>query len=87
MIQFNQSAWLAEYIIMNTNMRRAALNDFEREFFKLMVNSIFGAFFTIINLSLFFIILIIFRKDNGVDAEETAYGVSLVSTAVSKTSE
>ncbi|KAF0712286.1 Uncharacterized protein FWK35_00028371, partial [Aphis craccivora] len=41
-IQFNQSAWLAEYIKLNTEMKKRALNDFEKDFFKLMNNAIFG---------------------------------------------
>lgn len=41
-IQFTQSAWLAPYIELNTKLRNAAKNSFERDMFKLKTNSIYG---------------------------------------------
>ena len=32
-MQFNQEAWLKEYIDMNTKLRTEAKNDFEKDFY------------------------------------------------------
>ena len=41
-IEFDQTPWLKTYIDFNTQLRTAATIDFEKDFFKLMNNSVFG---------------------------------------------
>ena len=43
-ISFKQSKWLETYIGINTQKRNRAQNDFEKGFFKILVNAAFGKF-------------------------------------------
>lgn len=41
-LEYEQEPFLRNYIQLNTNLRTKATNDFEKDFFKLMNNSVFG---------------------------------------------
>ena len=42
LLKFNQSDWIKRYIDFNTKKRMNAANDLEKDFFKLMINSVYG---------------------------------------------
>ena len=43
-ISFKQCRWLEKYINFNTQKRSQAVNDFEKDFYKLLVNAFYGNF-------------------------------------------
>ena len=42
MLESKQSDWIKKYIDFNTEKRKNAASDFEKDFFKLMINSVYG---------------------------------------------
>ena len=67
-ISFNQSSWMEPYIRRNTELRKTAANSFEKDFFKLMNNSVFGK--TIENIR---------KRQNIILVDDRAKAVKLVS--------
>ena len=41
-ISFRQSSWLEKYINFNTQKKNQAVNDFEKDFYKLLNNAFYG---------------------------------------------
>ena len=41
-LKFKQSDWIKKYINFNTEKRKNAANDFYKDFFKKIINSVYG---------------------------------------------
>ena len=49
-LAFHQTPWMAPYIMKNTQLRTAAKNDFEKDFFKLMNNAVSHSWISLFSL-------------------------------------
>ena len=47
-LEFNEKPWMEPYIRLNTELRKKAKSAFEKDFYKLMNNSVFGK--TVLNI-------------------------------------
>ena len=41
-LKFKQSEWMKKYVNFNTERNTNAANGFEKDYFKLMINSVYG---------------------------------------------
>ena len=56
-LEFNQEPRMSSYIMMNTELRKQASSDFEKDFFKLMNNSVLGKTMENLRKKIMFILL------------------------------
>ena len=82
-IEFNQEAWLKLYIDMNTELRKLAKNDFEKDLFKLMNNSVFGKTMENIRKHREIKLVTTDKKRSKLVAEPNCYTINLISEDLS----
>ena len=82
-IEFNQEKWLKPYIDMDTELRKAAKNDFKKYLFKLMNNSVFGNTMEIIRKHRDIKLVTIDKKRSKLVSEPNYHTINLISEDLS----
>ena len=78
-IEFNQEAWLEPYIDMNTELRKLAGNDFQKNFFELMNNTVFGKTMENIRKHRDIKLVTTDKKRSKLDSEPNYHTINLIS--------
>ena len=84
-IEFNQEGWLKPYIDMNTELRKLPKNDFEKDLFKLMNNSVFGKTMENIRKHMDIKLVTADKKRSKLVSEPNYYTINLISENLSIT--
>ena len=82
-IEFNQNEWLKLYIDMNTELRKAAKIDFEKDLFNLMNNSVFGKTMENIRKHRYIKLVTTDKKRSKLVSEPNYHTINLISENVS----
>ena len=82
-IEFSQKAWPKSYIDMNTELRKLAKDDFEKDLFKLMNNAVFGKTMEIIRKHRDIKLVTIDKKRNKLVSEPNYHTINYISEDLS----
>ena len=82
-IKFNQKAWLKSYIDTNTELRKLAKDDFEKDLFKLMNNAVFGKTMENIRKHRDIKLITTYKKRNKLVSERNYHSINYISEDLS----